>query len=75
MTKKKMTRQEEVDFYADPDNQVPQGPPRRRKQPLSEVVPVRFTEGQIERVRSAADNDQRSVSAWIRLAVERELQR
>lgn len=75
MTEKKMTRQQEVGFYADPDNQIPQGPARRRKQPLSEVVPVRFTEGQIEQVRTAADSDHRSVSAWIRLAVERELER
>ena len=30
MTTKKMTRQEEHDFYADPDNQTPQGPARRR---------------------------------------------
>jgi len=75
MTEKKMTRQQEIDFYADPDNQTPQGPARRRKQPLSTVVPVRFTEGQIEQVRTAADSDHRSVSAWIRLAVERELQR
>ena len=36
MTAKKMTRQEEHDFYADPDNQTPQGPPRRRNPKLSE---------------------------------------
>lgn len=38
----KMTRAEEHDFYADPKNQVPQGPARRRKSKLTELVPVRF---------------------------------
>ena len=75
MSENKMTRQQEVDFYADPANQEPQGPARRRKAPLSTVVPVRFSEGQIAQVRSAADSDHRSVSAWIRLAVDRELER
>ena len=42
MTTKKMTRQEEPDFYADPDNQTPQGPARRRTSKLSELVPVRL---------------------------------
>ncbi|MDZ7733909.1 MAG: hypothetical protein U5R31_13345 [Acidimicrobiia bacterium] len=39
--KKKMTREEEYEFYAAPENQVPQGEPRRRER-LTEVVPVRF---------------------------------
>ena len=38
MTTKKMTRQEEHDIYADPDNQTPQGPARRRRSKLSEPV-------------------------------------
>ena len=42
MTTKKMTRQEEPDFYADPDNQTPQGPARRHTSKLSELVPVRL---------------------------------
>ena len=42
MTNKKMTRQEEHDFHADPENQTPQGPARRRNSKLTELVPVRF---------------------------------
>jgi hypothetical protein len=41
MTKKQMTREEEYEFYAKPENQEPQGPARRRKRPnLTEMVPV-----------------------------------
>jgi hypothetical protein len=72
---KKMTRQEEYDFYARPENQTPQGPPRRRKQKLTEMVPVRFPPDVLEEVRRRADDDDRSVSAWIRRAVEQELRR
>ncbi len=73
MTDKKMTRAEERDFYAEPENQEPQGSARRRKARLTELVPVRFPPETLERVRSAADADDRSVSSWIRRAVEREL--
>jgi len=69
----KMTRQQEHDFYADPANQTPQGPPRRRKARLTELVPVRFPAETIERVRRLADADDRSVSNWIRRAVDHEL--
>ncbi len=37
-----MTPDEEYDFYAQPENQEPQGPPRRRASRLSSMVPVRF---------------------------------
>jgi predicted HicB family RNase H-like nuclease len=74
MTTKKMTRQQEHDFYADPENQTPQGPARRRKPKLTELVPVRFPPDTLERVRLAADADDRSVSSWIRRAVDHELQ-
>ena len=70
----KMTRQEEHDFYAQPENQTPQGRPRRRNSPLSEVVPVRFPPEVLEQIRDAADADHRSVSAWIRRAVDHELE-
>ena len=66
MTTKKMTRQEEHDFYADPDSQTPQGPARRRASKLSELVPVRFPPETLAKIRDAADADDRSVSAWIR---------
>ena len=66
MTNKKMTRQEEHDFYADPENQTPQGPARRRNSKLTELVPVRFPPDTLAKIRDAADADDRSVSAWIR---------
>ena len=69
----KMTRQAENEFYADPDNQTPQGPARRRRQNLSEMVPVRFPPDVMDEVRRRADEDDRSVSSWIRRAVEHEL--
>ena len=71
---KKMTRAQEHELYADPDNQIPQGPARRRKAKLTKLVPVRFPPDTIEKVRTAADADDRSVSSWIRRAVEHELE-
>ncbi len=73
MTDKKMSRQEEHDFYAQPENQVPQGPARRRSK-LTEMVPVRFPPETLEEVRRLAGVDDRSVSSWIRRAVEHELE-
>lgn len=73
MTTKKMTRQQEHDFFADPDNQTPQGPARRRRSKLSEPVPVRFPPETLAKIRDAADADDRSVSSWIRRAVDHEL--
>jgi predicted HicB family RNase H-like nuclease len=74
MTNKKMTRQEEQDFYANPENQTPQGPDRRRNSKLTELVPVRFPPDTLAKIRDAADADDRSVSAWIRRAVDHELE-
>lgn len=68
------TPDEEYAFYADPANQVPTGPPRRRPR-MSDPVPVRFPGELLERVRARAEADNRSVSNWIRLAVEHELDR
>lgn len=73
MTKKNLTRAEEVEFYAKPENQEPQGPGRRRRSKLSEMVPVRFAPETLEEVRKRAGDDDRSVSSWIRRAVEHEL--
>ncbi len=73
MTKHPMTTQDEYDFYADPANQEPRGPARRRRANLSELVPVRFDKDTIDKVKELAAADDRSVSSWIRRAVEHEL--
>ncbi len=70
-----MTPDEEYEFYADPGNQEPQGPPRRRKSRLTAPVPVRFPPEVLQKVKERADADDRSVSSWIRRAVEHELNR
>jgi predicted HicB family RNase H-like nuclease len=75
MMSEQMTPDEEYEFYAQPENQEPQGPPRRRRSRLSAPIPVRFPPELLEQVRRAADADDRSVSAWIRRAVEHELRR
>lgn len=74
-TPKWMTSDEELEFYAEAENQEPQGPARRRRPRLTAIVPVRFPEDTLDAVRARADADGRSVSSWIRRAVERELQR
>ena len=72
--RKKMTRDEEHDFYSQPENQEPQGPARRRRSRLTEMVPVRFPPDTLEEVRRRAGDDDRSISSWIRRAVQRELE-
>lgn len=67
-----MTPDEEHAFYARVESQEPQGPPRRR---LGTPIPVRFPEDVLDEIRRRADADDRSVSSWIRRAVERELHR
>jgi predicted HicB family RNase H-like nuclease len=73
MTDMPMTPEEEHAFYANPENQEPQGPPRRRKAKLSAMVPVRFPPEVLDEIRQRAEADDRSVSSWIRRAVEHEL--
>lgn len=74
MTKKKpMTPEQEYNYYAEADNQQPQGPPRRRQSRLSEMVPVRFSPELLEEIRRRAEVDDRSLSSWIRRAAEHEL--
>jgi predicted HicB family RNase H-like nuclease len=70
-----MTPEEEREFYADPENQLPTGSPVRRRKRLGVPVPVRFPDELLARVREEADADDRSVSSWIRRAVEHELER
>lgn len=69
-----MTPEQEHEFYADSANQTPQGPPRRRAR-LTDPVPVRFPPELLEEIRRRAEADDRSVSSWIRRAVEHELGR
>jgi hypothetical protein len=75
MTTKRMTRDEEYELYSHPENQEPQGPPRQRRSRLTEMVPVRFPPETLAEVRRRAGEDDRSVSSWIRRAVENELER
>lgn len=65
-----MTPNEEYEFCARPENQIPQGPGRRR---LTATVPVRFLPELLEQVRAAAAADDRCISSWIRRTVEGEL--
>jgi predicted HicB family RNase H-like nuclease len=73
MTKSTMTPDEEYDFFAKPENQVPQVTPQRRAARLTSPVPVRFPPELLEEIRRRAAADDRSVSSWIRHTVEHEL--
>lgn len=74
MNETPMTPEQEYQFYARPENQEPQGPPRRRwTSRLSAMVPVRFPPELLEEVRRRAAADDRSLSSWIRRAVEHQL--
>lgn len=73
MTNTDMTPDQEYEFYARPENQEPQGAPIRRRGRMSAPVPVRLPPDLLDRVRKAAEDDDRSISAWIRRAVEHEL--
>ena len=75
MMKPPMTPDEEYDFYGQPENQEPQGPPRQRRARLSDAIPVRFPPELVEEIRRRATEEDRSVSSWIRRVVEHELQR
>lgn len=75
MTPEPMTPDEEHDFYAKPSNQEPQVLPLRRTKRLTAPIPVRFPPELLAEVKRRADADDRSVSAWIRRAVEHELSR
>lgn len=69
-----LTPDEEYDFYARPENQGAQGPPRRRRASgLTSMVPVRFPPEMLDEIRRRAETEDRSVSSWIRRAVEHEL--
>lgn len=73
-TDAEMNPDQEYEFYSRAENQEPQGPPVQRRGRMSTPVPVRLPPELLERVRRAAEHDDRSISAWIRRAVEHELQ-
>ena len=73
--KKKLTPEEENAFYAEARNQSPQGAAVRRRARLSDPVPIRLPPEVLEKVRQRAQADDRSVSSWVRRAVEHELNR
>jgi hypothetical protein len=50
-------------------------PSSRREQRFTSIVPVRFEPAVLDEVRDRAASDGRSVSAWIRRAVEAQLLR
>lgn len=75
MSENPMTPEEVHEFYARGENQQPQGPPRRRSARLTAPIPVRFPPEPLVEIRRRAGEDDRSVSSWIRRAVEHELQR
>jgi predicted HicB family RNase H-like nuclease len=69
------TPNEENSFYADPDNQTPQGPAVRRRPRNTAALPIRLPAELLEQVRERAASDDRSVSSWVRRAIEHELSR
>ena len=75
MTTDPLSPEQEDDFYAQPENQEPQGPPRRRTKRLTAPIPVRFPPELLHEIKKRAEADDRSVSAWIRRAVEHEITR
>ncbi len=70
-----MTPEEEYEFYAKPENRELRGTPRRRSPKLTAPIPVRFPEATMVEIKRRAEADDRSVSSWIRRAVEAELRR
>lgn len=74
-TPRDMTPEQEYEYYSRPENQEPAGPPVRRHSRYGAPVPVRFPEELLARVKAEAEKDDRSVSSWIRRAVEHELDR
>jgi hypothetical protein len=68
---------EAFDYYEAPARRKPPpGSPRRRpEQSLAQHVPVRFPSETIQRVKSVADAEGVTASAWIRRAVDEKLRR
>ena len=60
----KKSPEEEYELYGKPQNQTPQGPPRRREERMTDLMPVRFPLYVLEQDKATAAD--RSVSSWIR---------
>ena len=71
----KKRAEREYKLYKDPEHQRPQGPGRKRANKFTDIVAVRFPGDVLAEIRRRADADDRSVSSWIRRAVENELEK
>jgi hypothetical protein len=70
-----MNDEEAFIYYRDPEHQEPVGAARRRSRPgMTSHVPVRFHPDVIAKVKILATRDRKTVSAWIRDLVEREIE-
>jgi predicted HicB family RNase H-like nuclease len=65
--------QTEDEHYRDAENLRPQGPPRKRKSTLSEMLPVRISPELLKSLRSRAEQEDRSMGWIVRRAIERYL--
>lgn len=71
-----MSDEESQRFYEDPANLETGGPPQRLPgRILTRYVPVRFSPELLDGVRRLADEEGLTVSAWVRRAVKREVER
>ncbi len=73
MNAERMTPTEEFEFYSRPENLRPQGPAQRRTPRLSDPIAVRFPPSVLEQIRAVAAAEDRSVSSWVRRAVNEAL--
>lgn len=71
-----MDDQEAYEYYADPANQVPAGPPRKHpKDQLTSVLSARISPSLLNQVTAAAASEGRSAGSWVRRALRNEVQR
>jgi predicted DNA binding CopG/RHH family protein len=71
-----MDDKEALEYYRDPENQVPAGEGHQRQgRRLSSTVPVRFSQDMLTAVRRFATQDGINVSTWIRRLVAKEIER
>ena len=76
MTKKKLNDEAEAEHFADQANREAAGPSHRLPagaRRLSRHIPVRFSPEVVAQVQRLADEDDTTVSTWIRRVVEREV--